>query len=247
LPAKPGPPRTVESTIEEIKRQLDQATMGSITSVKLMQTASGVKDRVAQGWILKAVAKAKELKAANAHWTIEEVRVETKQWLDAQAGEPWSLLLSFAGKIESSCTIWITILMWRFNSAGLDPHRDTPIEILHTVLLGIIKYVWHNLHMSWKDTQRDLFVTRLQSTNLHGLRILPIRVAHMAQYRNGLIGKHFKTLMQTTVFSVHGLVTNAQFELIKATGKLGAMLWYHEIPEMGQYIVRLPVTHQKYF
>lgn len=120
---------------------------------------------------------------------------------------------------------------------GLDLHRDTPVEILYTVLLGLIKYIWHNIHTSWKDPQRELFVQRLQGTNINGLSIPPMRAAYMSQYRNGLIGKHFKSLMQTMAFHVHGLVTPAQFELVKAAGCLGALLWYHEIPDMRLYLV----------
>jgi hypothetical protein len=59
------------------------------------------------------------------------------------------------------------------------------------------------------------------------------------QYRNGLIGKHFKTLMQTMVFHVHDLVNVEQFTLIKAIGSLGALLWVPEISEMKSYLVHL--------
>lgn len=122
---------------------------------------------------------------------------------------------------------------------GLDPTQDTPVEILHTILLGIIKYVWYDLHSNWKESQRDLFVVRLQSTNLDGLTVPPLRAAYMMQYRNGLIGKHFKSLMQTMVFHVHGLVTPEQFTLVKAVGALGAMLWVPEIDKMDEYLVSL--------
>lgn len=129
---------------------------------------------------------------------------------------------------------------------GLDPSQDTPVEILHTILLGIIKYVWHILHTSWSETQRDLFAIRLQSTDLDGLTVPPLRAAYMMQYRNGLIGKHFKTLMQTMAFHVHDLVTGAEFTLVKAVGALGAVLWVHEIEDMDQYLVRWSLSHLPY-
>ncbi len=124
------------------------------------------------------------------------------------------------------------------SSQGLDPHRDTPVEILHTILLGIVKYVWHMLHSSWSDAQQELFTRRLQSTDMKGLEAPPIRASYIMQYRNGLTGKHFKMLMQTLSFHVHGITSPDQFKLVKAVGCLGAVLWCHEIRDMGQYIVR---------
>jgi hypothetical protein len=123
---------------------------------------------------------------------------------------------------------------------GLDPSQDTPVEILHTILLGIVKYLWHDLHTSWDKAQQNLFVIRLQSTDIGGLTVPPIRAPYMIQYRNGLIGKHFKTLMQMMVFHVHGIVNPDQFTLIKAIGLLGALLWVPEIENMSSYLVCIP-------
>jgi len=61
----------------------------------------------------------------------------------------------------------------------------------------------------------------------------------MMQYRNGLIGKHFKTLMQTMIFHVHDIVSPDQFTLIKAVGSLGALLWIPKIENMGSYLVSM--------
>lgn len=121
--------------------------------------------------------------------------------------------------------------------SGLDPTQDTPVEILHTILLGIMKYVWHLINITWSDADRALFAIRLQSTDLDGLTVPPLRAAYMIQYRNNLIGKHFKTLMQTMAFHVHDIVSPEEFALIKATGALGALLWVHEIKNMTEYLV----------
>ncbi|KAF8582253.1 hypothetical protein K439DRAFT_1647660 [Ramaria rubella] len=171
---EPGAPGMLSLTKEEIRNQIKTAADGSIGSVKDLQTASGVKDR---------------------------------------------------------------IFMLNLCNSGLDPHHDTPVEILHTILLGIIKYVWHNLHTTMKEKDRPKFVTRLQSSDIRGLSIPPIRAAYMTQYRNALIGKHFKMLMQVMPFHVYGLVTPSQFILIKAAGCLGAIVWFHEISNMTEYLV----------
>jgi len=60
------------------------------------------------------------------------------------------------------------------------------------------------------------------------------------QYRNNLIGKHFKTLMQLLPFHIHELsdkVSAAHLNLFKAVGALGAVLWYHNIADMASYVV----------
>jgi hypothetical protein len=104
-------------------------------------------------------------------------------------------------------------------SVVLDPLHDTMVEILHTILLGVMKYTWHDLHSNWTPSTQDLFTVPLQGTNLDGLNVPPIQALYMMQYHNGLIRKCFKTLMQMTAFHVQDIVTLDQFTLVKSNGR----------------------------
>lgn len=57
----------------EIQRQIRQAMYGIDKSVSDMQTALGIKDKVAQHWIEQLLAKAKELKRAQPDQPLESV------------------------------------------------------------------------------------------------------------------------------------------------------------------------------
>ncbi|KAJ7907479.1 hypothetical protein B0H13DRAFT_1618370, partial [Mycena leptocephala] len=99
-----------------------------------------------------------------------------------------------------------------------DPHSDTPGEILHTYLLGNDKYVWHDTTKNWDDKKGDIFASRLQGSSINGLSIPPPRPQYVVQYKNSLIGKHFKMLQQLGVFHLHDLCAPLVFDLWKATG-----------------------------
>ncbi|KAJ6567792.1 hypothetical protein B0H10DRAFT_2168917 [Mycena sp. CBHHK59/15] len=215
-----GLPRFAAQTKATLEEQIRLAMYGVEAPISRLQTATGVKDKVAQHWIDILLEKARQMKADSPWGSADSIAKELKAWLEEQPGDKVNPLLDIA---------------------GLDPNRDTPVELLHTILLGIIKYVWYILHSGWSEEQRDLFVVRLQSTDIDGLTIPPIRAPYMMQYRNGLIGKHFKTLMQTMVFHVHDLVSPKIFTLIKAVSALGAVLWVHEIDDMAQYTADLTI------
>jgi hypothetical protein len=121
---------------------------------------------------------------------------------------------------------------------GLDPHRDSPCEILHTILLGEDKYVWHETSKPWNDEQGALFAARLQACSIDGLNIPSLRPRYIIQYKKSLIGKHYKALQQLAIFQMDSsLCSPALFELWKANGVLGALLWYPEIKNMDKYLV----------
>ncbi|KAJ6548059.1 hypothetical protein B0H10DRAFT_2202645 [Mycena sp. CBHHK59/15] len=119
-------------------------------------TATGVKDKVAQYWIEILLQKSREIKTNNPGRTAESIKDKLKIWLEEQPGDKVNPLLDIS---------------------GLDPNCDTPVEILHTILLGIIKYVWYTLHSGWSEAQQDLLVVRLQLTDIDGLTVPPIRAA----------------------------------------------------------------------
>ncbi|KAF7377739.1 hypothetical protein MSAN_00196900 [Mycena sanguinolenta] len=85
---------------------------------------------------------------------------------------------------------------------GFDPVKDTSIEILHTILLGVIKYIWHVTYTAWSPEEKQTFAVRLQATNINALSIHTIRSAYIIQYAGSLIRHQFKTTMQTNIFHV---------------------------------------------
>ncbi|TRM61676.1 hypothetical protein BD626DRAFT_375148, partial [Schizophyllum amplum] len=208
----------------ELEKQLEAAMSGVAARVTDLQTATGTKDKVTQYWIDILLAKARALKKDRR--SQDEITSTLRHWLAETPGDKMNPLLSIA---------------------GLDPSQDTPVEILHTILLGVVKYMWHMLHTSWSEDERNLFALRLQSTDIDGLSIAPIRAGYMVQYRNNLIGKDFKTLMQCAPFHVHApfgenpAIYAERFSLVKAVGDLGAVLWQHEISNMDQYLADLEI------
>ncbi|TEB26934.1 hypothetical protein FA13DRAFT_1635304, partial [Coprinellus micaceus] len=125
---------------------------------------------------------------------------------------------------------------------GINTHPDKPFEILHTYLLGNSKYyicvyapLVQSLRLSVKYT---IWVLCIHGPVFNDSEPSPEAPRnYIAKYKNSLIGKHFKNLSQLAVFHLHGLCSTLLYDMWKAAGELGALLWYPEINNLEEHLV----------
>ncbi|PPQ83741.1 hypothetical protein CVT24_007640 [Panaeolus cyanescens] len=265
-----GNPRMASETRATIRRQLETACLGVQDAVDQIQTEMGVKDEIASYWIPILIDKAKtmqkerfgsdvrldKLKSDNRkdmkNQIKNEIQNELFEWLVSQTPGSVSItndvVRSASDDIpQVQVNVGLDIQPGHHYSPlldlkDLDPHRDTPCEILHTILLGINKYLWHETSKIWDKKKEEIFAQRLRSSSIDGLSIPALRAQYMVQYKNSLVGKHLKSLRQIGVFHLHnGLCSQEIFDLWKATGDLGALLWFPEIRDLDAYLEDLQI------
>ncbi|KAJ7855645.1 hypothetical protein B0H14DRAFT_3085413 [Mycena olivaceomarginata] len=194
-----GVPRTKELILGELKKQVKMVCSGVIKHVKDLQTETGVKDVYTQFYIDGLISHFKSICKDESNRTVEDIEAELIQWT-----------------VDNGDNIYSPF----FAMKGFDPTKDTPSELLHTILLGIIKYIWHVSHTSWSLKQKQTYSMRLHS----------------------LIGRQFKTIAQVNIFHIRDLVTEDQFKAWRASGELSALLWFHEICNLEEYQQDLKVA-----
>lgn len=94
------------------------------------------------------------------------------------------------------------------------------------------------------EESKNLFVfqARLQSINIDGLSIDPIRAEYLVQYCNSLIGRQFKSIVQIVAFTLHGLVDDQYRDMWAAAGNMVSLIWFPEIENITEYSVRPQIS-----
>ncbi|KAJ6513958.1 hypothetical protein DFH09DRAFT_941309, partial [Mycena vulgaris] len=129
---------------------------------------------------------------------------------------------------------------WLNSFTGIDMHKDTPTEILHTILLGVVKYNWgQTVWVIEKGKDSPPFQTCLNSILSDGLNIPKVQADYMCQCKRGLIRKHFKTLSRIMAFAVEGLVPPDVLEAWLILGHITVLLWHAEIEDGTSYTAEL--------
>ncbi|KAJ7677316.1 hypothetical protein B0H17DRAFT_1139678 [Mycena rosella] len=234
--------------IRTIKCQIWAACSGVQESVDNLQTATGVKDKTVLLWIEKARETQKERFSTNLRLKDKKLTGEARRkvktrikdliqwelynWVILQPGNRYAKLPKKSGNHYN-------ILL---SLRGLDPHQDSPCEILHSILLGDDKYIWHEMNTKWDKAKGEIFAIRLQSSSTNGLNMASVRGRYIVKYKNTLIGKHFKVVQQLGIFHLHNdLCSSNLFDLWRASGELGALLWFPEFRNLEQYLADLQI------
>jgi hypothetical protein len=123
--------------------------------------------------------------------------------------------------------------------AEIDPHQDTPVEILHVVLLGFVKYFWRDAVDRLSDEQKAILRVRLTCLDLSGLdpSISSLRGSTLVQYAGSLVGRDFKILEQVAIFALYDLLDPAIIETWSALAMLLPLVWQPQIHNMDIYLV----------
>ncbi|KAI0345233.1 hypothetical protein BDW22DRAFT_1470253, partial [Trametopsis cervina] len=233
-----GEIRRPSETKEEIRQQVALSTIpGAATKIEALRKASGVSDRSLNGIISTVVDFGKELRKVKMSDLQRSSEAEIKKRLEDElekllngqsVDEHFNPLLGLAGNL---------------NLIGVDIHKDTPTEILHTVLLGVVKYFWgQTVFIIEKAKSLTLLQSRMESLSKCGLDLPSFNPDYMCRYRGSLIGKHFKSLAQVMPFLVYDLVPQVVVDGWNIIGELVVLLWHTEIIEREEYLAQLSRT-----
>ncbi|KDQ53223.1 hypothetical protein JAAARDRAFT_49941 [Jaapia argillacea MUCL 33604] len=133
---------------------------------------------------------------------------------------------------------WIDQLIPRACQLKVEKPQSTEEEITNELMTWVVENGC-NIYNPFLQMEG---IVKLQSSSIDGLTIPPIRSAYLHQYRNLLIGRQFKQILQTSVFHLHGKLDENHFLLWKAVGSLCALLWYLEIANLEEYLCDLKLA-----
>jgi hypothetical protein len=127
-------------------------------------------------------------------------------------------------------------------STDFDPHSDTPVEILHVILLGVVKYFWRDTVLQFKsEDDKKRLIAKLNSFEVSGLGIPRLAGHTLVTYAGSLTGRDFRAIAQAAPFALQGFknISPQYLQLWASLGELVSLVWTPEIEEIDGYIVSL--------
>ncbi|KAH9811013.1 hypothetical protein DFH28DRAFT_852177, partial [Melampsora americana] len=127
---------------------------------------------------------------------------------------------------------------------GFDGPKDTPVKVLHVVLLGITTYLFCDQMKdlgnikSGSKTYKNIF-GRWRSFNATGLKNPPIQPNTMITYYQSLVGKEFQIVLQTVPFVLFEHITKAKREMWSSLCLMSSYIFQTSIPDMKKYVAEL--------
>ncbi|KAK7043938.1 hypothetical protein VNI00_008104 [Paramarasmius palmivorus] len=215
---KPGQPRNRDDSIQKLSAQFDTAkTLHAGNRLKQMQTESGLKDRYQMFFIDRLLNSYKSRRGTST--TKQNTLDAAIQTLPINTSSP----------------------VWRIRA--LNPNTDTPVEILHVVLLGFVKYLWRDvIKYQIKDNidQKKELAARLSSVGIDGLGLESLLAGDtLVNYYGSLTGADFRKIAQVAPFVLHGMVMDKCYATWVQLSKLIPLIWQTEITDLPKYLKTL--------
>ncbi|KAH9810786.1 hypothetical protein DFH28DRAFT_1064014 [Melampsora americana] len=129
---------------------------------------------------------------------------------------------------------------------GFDGHADTPVEILHVVLLGIAKYLF-------RDSMKELgsvkigsktynnLSARWRSVNTKGWNIPPIQPNVFVTFYQSLVGREFRTVLQLVPFVLFEHLSQEKRDMWTSLCILSSYIFQTKMSNMKTYLDKLDI------
>ena len=128
---------------------------------------------------------------------------------------------------------------------GFDGHRDTPVELLHVVLLGYMKYLWRDAIHQLKPSDIQTLASRLSSVS--GVLVSPVKIdgRHLTRHAQSLIGKHFRQLLPVAGVVLQGLLPSTKILPFLSLARLATLLYQQSVADLQSFLVsRQIIEHE---
>ena len=124
----------------------------------------------------------------------------------------------------------------------IDPHKDTPVELLHVVLLGFVKYFWRDAISRLNNDQKQVLIVRVSSASTLGLSFPSLSGKTLVQYSGSLTGRDFRSIVQIAPFVLYDLVPSPCYRAWIALAFLVPLLWQPKVYAVRDYLVRRQIN-----
>ena len=129
---------------------------------------------------------------------------------------------------------------------GLDPNKDTPVEVLHVVLLGFLKYFWRDAVSRLKPDAKAILMVRISSLDTSSLGLPPLSGKTLVQYAGSLTERDFRAIAQIAPFVLYELIPLECYDVWLSLSALVPLVWMPEIDDIEEYLVSGDSFYQFY-
>ncbi|KAF8891836.1 hypothetical protein BD779DRAFT_1437618 [Infundibulicybe gibba] len=214
-----GQPRQKVQTIQNLHDIFASSQIiGNQRRIKTKKTETGVKDNFLEHFLTQLSTA--YLKFKTKHQQTDALESATSNLPDDVFSPVWH--------------IW-----------GLNPHSDTPVEILHVVLLGFVKYFWRDVvqnQIKKPSSQWEALVTRLNSVDVSGLGISKLAGETLVNYAGSLTGRDFRAVAQVAPFVLYNLVSQHCYDAWVVLSNLIPLVWQTVIPNIDEHLKQLEIA-----
>ena len=97
-------------------------------------------------------------------------------------------------------------------------NRSTPVEVLHTMGLGAIKYLLKELMPKMNARQKKEILARLRAFNTSGMQVK--LYGNVCQYYQSFLGRDFKAWAQMAIFIISPYLDEGQKAVLLCLSKV---------------------------